>query len=705
VRPSFSSLRRPPAVLAACACLAVALACAALAASPAAARVTSLSVNDDSAAWYPGSGLVLRWSYAEPTQERVVLTAFGYRLLDPMGNEVARDRVAASARLTTTNLPPRPGGLAPAPGLYTVELWAYERHGQSAGSPEAAGPSVAREFGFDDQPPGPVSPVPASAWVRGDEEVVLQISGPAEPLPISGLRGYAFSVRGDTPAPPCAGAELCTDQETDLGGGIADNTIRLGLMPEGRHHVSAVAVANTGLRSAAAGTAVVGVDASLPDIALSGTDGGWSDQPVRVRALATDALSGMRADGITGPRMTLVLDGGTPLVAAGAQVATTVSGSGVHQVAASARDAVGHVRGEDSGVPPVTGVVRIDETPPALAFVRGGEATAPELIEATIADPLSGPAPRGTIAVRRLGSGQPFEPLPTLATPGRLSARWDSDAYPEGSYEFRVTGHDHAGNTASSGARDNSTPMVLLNPVKARTALRFGFGAKRLIWHRCVRKGEGRRCRREVVESFGRRPASRTIPYGQRLQVAGRLETASGGPLGSRPIELVEVFAPGAGIESRVTRLQTAADGSFLARLSPGPSRRLEARFPGSPLLTRAASPRLELGVRSLVRLRASAARAAVGGAPVVFSGRVGATEARIPKYGRPVQLQFRLPGVLWTEFRTVQTDAHGRFRFPYSLTDDDSRGVRFLFRAYAPPQPGWPYEPAASLPVAVTGR
>ena len=78
---------------------------------------------------------------------------------------------------------------------------------------------------------------------------------------------------------------------------------------------------------------------------------------------------------------------------------------------------------------------------------------------------------------------------------------------------------------------------------------------------------------------------------------------------------------------------------------------------------------------------------------------------AAIPSYGRPIQLQFRLPGDPWTEFRTVQTDAQGNFRYPYAFTDDDSRGIRFLFRAYAPPQPGWPYEPAVSRPVAVTGR
>lgn len=105
------------------------------------------------------------------------------------------------------------------------------------------------------------------------------------------------------------------------------------------------------------------------------------------------------------------------------------------------------------------------------------------------------------------------------------------------------------------------------------------------------------------------------------------------------------------------------------------------------------------------IRLRTSATGAKIGGAPVVFSGQIGGAEARIPAEGRPVELQFRVGDTPWSEFRTVQTDARGRFRYPYSFSDDDSRGVRFQFRAYAPPQPGWPYAPGVSRPIAVTGR
>jgi hypothetical protein len=69
------------------------------------------------------------------------------------------------------------------------------------------------------------------------------------------------------------------------------------------------------------------------------------------------------------------------------------------------------------------------------------------------------------------------------------------------------------------------------------------------------------------------------------------------------------------------------------------------------------------------------------------------------------VQLQFRLDDLAWSEFRTVQTDRRGRFRYAYRFSDDDSRGARFKFRAYAPAQESWPYEPGGSQPLIVRGR
>jgi hypothetical protein len=186
--------------------------------------------------------------------------------------------------------------------------------------------------------------------------------------------------------------------------------------------------------------------------------------------------------------------------------------------------------------------------------------------------------------------------------------------------------------------------------------------------------------------------------------VGGRLLDADGAPLAGQTVDVVETFAGGARHPTRRTPVTTDADGDFSARLAPGPSRAVSAEFAGTHRLTRAAGRLLRLRIRAAVHLHVSTSRVLVGGAPVVFHGRIVHPEARIPASGLPVELEFRLPGMAWTEFRTVQSDAAGRFRYPYSFSDDDSAGVRFLFRAFVPATGGWPFAPATSRPLAVTG-
>lgn len=204
--------------------------------------------------------------------------------------------------------------------------------------------------------------------------------------------------------------------------------------------------------------------------------------------------------------------------------------------------------------------------------------------------------------------------------------------------------------------------------------------------------------------SFDARPARRLLPYGRAVRVAGALLGPGGEPLAGEVVEIVEAFAPGAAQATRVSAVRTGPDGYFAARLAPGPARRVEARFGGARLHSRAAAGPLWVGARAGVALRASAAVARVGGRPIVFRGRVLAAGAE-RLGGQAVQLQFRVVGLPWREFRTVRTDAAGRFRYRYAFADDDSRGARFAFRAVVPAAPGWPYEPAASRPVFVTGR
>jgi hypothetical protein len=386
------------------------------------------------------------------------------------------------------------------------------------------------------------------------------------------------------------------------------------------------------------------------------------------------------------PFTAIRVDGGAPAIAYGPAVATAVIAEGVHSVAYFARDRAGNVNdgGRVNGIanrPAETATVRIDRTPPEAAFATALDPRRPESIRVQIRDPLSGPDPaRGWIGVRPAGSGDRFERLPPEPPgPSQLRARWSSDEQPRGHYEFRALVFDAAGNSRTTSRRANGAPMVLVNPLKATTTLRAGFR--------------------------GRAPAGETtIAYGRGIAIGGRLLAGARAPLTGAPLRIVERFATGAKPAIRITEVRTDGNGSFALRLAPGPSREVSAIFAGGSTLARSSGPALHLAVRGGVRMRASSAVARVGGAPLVFNGRVLAEPGTIEPDGDSVELQFRLAGLPWSEFRTVQTDRRGRFRYAYRFSDDDSRGARFQFRAYVPAQSDWPYEPNGSRPVTVRG-
>ncbi len=549
----------------------------------------------------------------------------------------------------------------PVPGVYSLEAWLENARGEELRRATAT-------LRFDDVAPSPPRPEAPDRWLLATEPAPLRIGHPATPLPISGLRGYAVSLDRGGGSYPCAVPGLCEAGETDLAGGIADDHLSLGTLPEGLTYARVVAVSGAGVASPPQ-TAVFRVDATLPQVSLAGAPSGWSSGPVKLAARASDSLSGMTAAGPTGPFTALAVDGGAPTIAAGDTASAWIGGSGVHRVVFYARDAAGNVADGSAGGPaPQTALVRIDETPPEVEFARAQDPADPERIEATVGDALSGPSPsRGSIGVRPAGTRAGFEQLPTRVEGNRLVARWRSDDYPEGKYEFLATGFDLAGNAGSGADRARGGRMVLVNPLKTPVAL--------------------------TAELSGRR-------------LDGRLRRAGGGALAGQEVAIAETFADGAAPAQRTTLLRTRADGTFTLRLRRGPSRELSASFAGTHLFSRAMAPAVRLAASSELRFRASAASARVGGRPVVFSGRVATRGTEAGAGAKlPVELQFRYRGAPWSEFRTVETDARGRFRYAYRFSDDDSRGVRFRFRAYVKGREGWPYEPSASRPVTVTGR
>jgi hypothetical protein len=613
--------------------------------APASGAPGELRVAEEGA-WHADRNFELDW---EPSPPPGPATEAVYRLYDSEG-----ETVRALTRPLSDLLDPF--WVPPVPGVYALEAWLQDATG-------AHGPHSTATLRFDDRAPASPSLLGPQDWVLGIDAAAVAI-GPCAPLPLSGIRGYAVSVDRSGGSSPCAGIR-CEPDEIDLAGGEG-GTISLGTLPEGVNFVRAVAVSGAGVSSPVA-TAKVRVDGSPPLLSLHPAPAGWSAGPVRVTAQATDSLSGMAAAGPLGPFTAIAVDGSAPARAFGGAVATWASGSGIHRVEAFARDAAGNVGGSGPGAQPTT-TIRIDENPPAVAFSSAQDPVEPERLEAFVTDALSGPSQdQGWIGVRPAGTAARFERLPTQVAGEKLIARWDSDSYPSGRYEFLATGFDAAGNAARGTNRTSGGKMVLANPLKTQVELKAGLS---------------------------------------RLRFAGRLRGSNAGAVTGQEIVVTEAFAAGAKPQRRITVVRTRADGGFSLRLRPGPSREVTAGFAGSRTLTRASSESLRLEVPASVRLRVSTASARIGGTPVVFSGRVAATGAEATALkGLPVELQFRYRGGSWSEFRTVETNRRGRFRYAYRFSDDDSRGIRFQFRAYVKGREGWPYGPGTSRPVSVTGR
>jgi hypothetical protein len=627
-----------------------------------------LEVQDGEDTWHADRAFRLRW--VNPAAAPSV-AAVRYLVRDPLG------AIAVSERRLGWPATELVGLQVPAlPGAYTAEI----RLEDTAGGIGAAATAKLR---FDDTRPGAAVPLPDGSWIgRAGFPFTVRLEHPGA-APPSGIRGYAVSVDSAVAGRPCAAADRCTEAETDLAGGAPGDSFSIPELPEGTRYVHAVAVSGAGMSSAAVGTAALRVDETPPVTKLSGAPTDWVDHPVTLIATATDGRSGMAPDGRgPSPFTAIAIDGDVPAIASGDTASARVAAEGTHEVAFYARDLAGNVDDgkRSNGVAnpaPATALLRIDRGAPSIAFRNSQEPLEPELIRVMVGDKMSGVDPvSGWIGVRQAGTGDAFQALPlAAASGGELRAHWDSDAYPPGKYEFEAAVRDRAGNRARTGRRADGGAMVLTNPIKAGTVLVAGFAGK---------------------------APSRRAPYGRSVLLRGRLVAALGEPLGHARVRIVERLEGGTVRESTVS---TDSGGGFEARLTAGPSREAFAVFDGSATLARAVSRSLSLAVLSRVRLSASARTARVGGRPVVFSGRVAATPGTIPGAGKSVELQFRLPGLPWREFRAVETDRRGRFRYAYRFSDDDSRGVAFQFRAYAPAQDGWPYEPAGSLPVVVRGR
>lgn len=180
------------------------------------------------------------------------------------------------------------------------------------------------------------------------------------------------------------------------------------------------------------------------------------------------------------------------------------------------------------------------------------------------------------------------------------------------------------------------------------------------------------------------------VRYGRRASVRGRLTRLAGGGVPNARIEVTERRLLGAKT-MRTALITTGSDGKFSYRvLTKGPSRSIRFRLKWPPEASADAATRT-------VRLRVGAGatfRVGLKGIRVRYRGRV--VSRPIPRRGKIVLIQGRVPGGRWQTFASRRTDRHGRFAGRYRLRVYRP-GVRLQFRAFVPLESGYPYVGSAS--------
>jgi hypothetical protein len=377
----------------------------------------------------------------------------------------------------------------------------------------------------------------------------------------------------------------------------------------------------------------------------------------------------------------------------------TVPRPGVYVFHIWLRDEAGNTNASSA----IDATMRLDDVPPGVAFEVVPSQTGPELprsIGAEVSDEHSGPA-RGELAYRRL-NGDRWTELPSRLEAGEKPGMAHIGAsVPEslepGTYVFRASVVDAAGNAASTTRRADGTEMALRKAPPPVGPSRSAAGQGE-----APRPAARARTRLFAKLRWRHRHGPRvTVPFGAGAALSGRLVNAGGAGLSGRRLRVVSRPSRGALAHSRVDSVETGPHGGFELALPAGPSRRITVAYPGGLGLAGARRPALALRVRGGATL-AAAPRSLRNGQSLRLWGRVRARGAPLPRRGKLVAIQYYEDEAgLWRPVLVTRSDHSGRFRVRYRFRYVTGT-ARIRLRAVALAEERWPYVPGASRPVTI---
>ena len=178
--------------------------------------------------------------------------------------------------------------------------------------------------------------------------------------------------------------------------------------------------------------------------------------------------------------------------------------------------------------------------------------------------------------------------------------------------------------------------------------------------------------------------------------MSGWLGTASGTALGGQPIEVLTAPDNGRGAFRFVTSVTTAANGGWTARLGPGPSRLVEAVYPGGSLTEPTMSAQVHVIVPAKVTLiRVFPPRVAWGGTVRIAGQLVG---GYLPPGGALVRLRIGSGSSSTTYGVQEHVTGNGHFSTTYTFGAGQATSYqRFWFQISSLPMGSYPFAPGNS--------
>jgi hypothetical protein len=234
-----------------------------------------------------------------------------------------------------------------------------------------------------------------------------------------------------------------------------------------------------------------------------------------------------------------------------------------------------------------------------------------------------------------------------------------------------------------------------------RTALRH-----RTIWVTVRRHGRRVRVKRHetvrvVVLPHVLHQARRRVGHGRATTISGWLGTYRGLALGGQQVRILAAADDGRDRFGQVTTATTAPNGSWSAKLPPGPSRLVEARYGGGVGVQPSVSGLVHEIVPAKVELLSVAPHAVAWGGTIRLVGQLKG--GHLPAGGALVRLRIGLGSSFTTYGVHEHVERKGRFSTSYTFgVGDPSVHRSFWFQIASLPMGDYPYAPASSRRVAV---